>query len=110
MKSIKEYPVEELNRQGIKIMTIEQIYDILEKVERANMKKYHSSIQVSAAYKWITDRCMLRQDGVCYVFVEKFKDMVKQYGNDEVHSPWDLKHKPFDGLMRLFLEGNVSEC
>jgi hypothetical protein len=111
VKKIDDYPKKELENSGLVKIKRDKIYAALKKIEDSNMRKYHSSLQCSAAYDWIVDRCAIKSDeDHFWIFKDRYDAMVKLYSSDKVHCPTDLKLDILNPLVRMFLEGGVSEC
>ncbi len=95
------------------IMRKNDIWKTLDNIENKLMQERHSAIQSSAVYDWMYDMCMLKRkidDSTVYVMIKRYEPMLKIYSRGNLHTPFDLGVKEFNPLIRMFAEGDVSEC
>lgn len=111
VKKIDEYPKEDLSIAGVVKMRKDEIISSVKKIEKSNMEKRHNTVCWDAMYDWIVDRCAIKSDEKhFYVFKDRLDAMLKQYSSGKIHCPSDLKFDVLNPLVRMFLEGDVSDC
>lgn len=116
--NVNTVPRKVLKKAGLVWRKKNMIWNELDKLERQNMRKYHSAIQTSAIFEWICNRCVIQtkkggdrfEDSWVIVHLKDYEKMKKRYSKNKVNSPYDLGVKEIPFLLRIFAEGNVSEC
>ena len=110
--NVNTIPSKELKKAGLAWRKKHTIWKELDRLEKQNMRKYHCTIQTSAIFEWIYDRCVINtiKDGWILIYLKDYKKMKNKYSKNKVHSPYDLGVEEIPCLLRMFMEGSVSEC
>lgn len=88
-----------------------EIWKLLDRIEKSNMKKFQTSYVSGAVYKDMLNRCIICSSKIeDLIFKKRFDKMIKKYRVGKVFSPFDFKVETFNPLAHIFVKGQISEC
>jgi len=100
----------QLKRSHIKQIRRDCLYKRLQRIEQSNMRRHHSSLQMSAVFEWMKDTCFISDEGKhLLVFWNRVERVFKKYRKNAIHSPADMPPK-LNLLFKLIASGAFSEC
>jgi hypothetical protein len=106
---LKNPTAKQLKKSRIEQIHQDKIWDQLQRIEKANMKKFHTTLQCSAIFKYMEDRCFIAREGkFLLVFTDRVKRVFEKYKKNTIHAPYDMPDKELNFLAKLMLD--CPEC
>jgi len=101
----------QLKRSHIKQIRRDYLYKKLQRIEQSNMKRYHTSLQMSAVFDWMKDTCFISDEHNKFllVFWNRVEKVFKKYKMNAIHSHADMPPK-LSAMYKLIASAEFSEC
>lgn len=99
----------QLKKSNIEQVHQDKIYDQLQRIEKANMRKFHSTLQCSAIFDYMEKSCFIAREGkLLLVFADRVKRAMDKYKKNKIHFSFDMPDKELNFLAKFMLD--CPEC
>jgi hypothetical protein len=110
-KRLNDPTEQQLKKLHIKQVTKRNLFNMIKRIHKENMRKRGSDYCADAMYGLMEDYCVIsNHDRYLLVFWDRVEKCLNKYKRGKISSPVDMPVKKLCIISKMFINDQISEC